>query len=182
MNFRISARFRGKSFDVQNEVVFVVPNPQKGRWCYSEKFTILLTIFEQSSWKWSLGAGASFYVGLQKKKNSLYGVWCAFCANSTVKNFPFFARFSWFFLEVDSWMQGQLSGCSLFKWIWPWYRKVVINVIKMNISLLHPTLATFWRDFRAKKGLNPSPAQRVWDFSLGKFGACVRRHHHWYSG
>ena len=67
----------------------------------------------------------------------------AFCASSTVKNFPFFARFSWLFLEIDSWMQGQLSGCSLFKWICAWYRKVVINVIKINISHLSNILAGF---------------------------------------
>jgi hypothetical protein len=79
-------------------------NEKKWRRCYSEKFTILLTIFELISWKFSLGAGAPFYVGLQKKKilfaaprnpfaENFMG--CdAFCANSTVKNFPFFARFS----------------------------------------------------------------------------------------
>jgi hypothetical protein len=78
----------------------------------------------------------------------------AFCANSTVKNFPFFARFSWFFLEVDSWMQGQLSGCSLFKCIWPCYRKVVINVIKMNISHLSNILA----GFQGKKGTQSQPS------------------------
>jgi hypothetical protein len=64
----------------------------------------LLTIFEHISWKFSLGAGAPFYVGLQKKEFSLplrgtllaeNFMGCdAFCANSTVKNFPFFARFS----------------------------------------------------------------------------------------
>jgi hypothetical protein len=42
-------------------------NEKKWCRCYSEKFTILLTIFEHISWKFSLGAGASFYVGLQKK-------------------------------------------------------------------------------------------------------------------
>ena len=139
-------------------------NEKKWRRCYSEKFTILLTIFELISWKFSLGAGAPFYVGLQKKKFSLplrgtlfaeNFMGCdAFCAKSTVKNFPFFARFSWFFLEIDSWMQGQLSGCSLFKWIWPCYRKVVINVIKMNISHLSNILA----GFQGKKGTQSQPS------------------------
>ena len=75
-------------------------NEKKWRWCYSEKFTILLTIFELISWKFSLGAGASFYVGLQKKKilfaaprnpfcRKFYGLWCFLCKFYSEK-FPIF--------------------------------------------------------------------------------------------
>ena len=88
------------------------------------------------------------------KVGEILGGCDAFCANSTVKILPFFARFPWFFLEIDSCVQGQLSGCSLFKWICPWYRKVVTNVIKINISHLGNILA----GFQGKKGTQSQPS------------------------
>ena len=135
------------------------------RWCYSEKFTIFRAICVTIRWNWSLGAGASFVMDKTKKfgffeppfgaeSREILGGCDAFCANSTVKILPFFARFPWFFLEIDSCVQGQLSGCSLFKWICPWYRKVVTNVIKINISHLGNILA----GFQGKKGTQSQPS------------------------
>ena len=83
-------------------------NEKKWRRCYSEKFTILLTIFELISWKFSLGAGAPFYVGLQKKKilfaaprnpfcRKFYGLWCFLCKFYSEKIPIFRAIFAIFF-------------------------------------------------------------------------------------
>ena len=87
-------------------------NEKKWRWCYSEKFTILLTIFELISWKFSLGAGAPFYVGLQKKKilfaaprnpfcRKFYGLWCFLCKFYSEK-FPIFRAI--FVIFFGSWL------------------------------------------------------------------------------
>lgn len=76
------------------------PILKKGRWCYSEKFTILLTIFAVHSWKWSWGAGASFVVGLKQnflfsvpqsgtKGENFRGLWCFLCKFYSEK-FPIF--------------------------------------------------------------------------------------------
>lgn len=152
----------------------------EGRWCYSEKFTILLTIFELNSWKWSLWAGG--HVVIEETKNFFFfwaaarcwsrgkilGVVMLFVQILQWKNYHFWRDFRDFLWKKKLGCKGTLRAVFGSSEVCPWYRNLVLKVICHN--------------FRPTNGPNPTPAQRVWDFSLGKFGACVRRRGHWFLG
>ena len=101
-------------------------------------------------------------------RGKILGVVMLFVQILQWKLYHFWRDFRDFLWKKKLGCKGTLRAVVGSSEVCPWYRNLVLKVICHN--------------FRATNGPNPTPAQRVWDFSLGKFGACVRLHGHWFLG
>lgn len=101
-------------------------------------------------------------------RGKILGVVMLFVQILQWKLYHFWRDFRDFLWKKKLGCKGTLRAVVGSSEVCPWYRNLVLKVICHN--------------FRATNGPNPTPAQRVWDFSLGKFGACVRRRGHWFLG